>query len=93
MSNGDFVKGYLCIGTYYVASIPSTGHYLKRLRASIGQIWHILTFLSVLFILRLSRPIFSYLHAAAVNTKFIPQKLMSNFLMHYYLKLCSIFVG
>ena len=77
MSNGDFVKGYLCIGTYYVASIPSTGHYLKRLRASIGQIWHILTFLSVLFILRLSRPIFSYLHAAAVNTKFISQKLIS----------------
>ena len=53
---GDFVKGYLCIGTYYVASIPSTGHYLKRLRASIGQIWHILTFLSVLF--RLRCPIF-----------------------------------
>ena len=79
MSNGDFVKGYLCIGTYYVASIPSTGHYLKRLRASIGQIWHILTFLSVLFILRLrlSRPIFSYHHAAAVNTKFISQKLIS----------------
>ena len=74
MSNGDFVKGYLCIGTYYVASIPSTGHYLKRLRASIGQIWHILTFLSVLF--RLRRPIFSYLLAAAVNTKFISQKLI-----------------
>ena len=68
---------------YYVASIPSTGHYLKRLRASIGQIWHILTFLlSVLF--RMRRPIFSYLLAAAVNTKFISQKLISKiFLMHF----------
>ena len=57
------------------ASIPSTGHYLKRLRASIGQIWHILTFLSVLFILaiRLRRPIFSYLLAAGVNTELISQ--------------------
>ena len=53
------------------ASIPSTGHYLKRLRASIGQIWHILTFLSVLF--RLRRPIFSYLLAAGVNTELISQ--------------------
>ena len=53
------------------ASIPSTGHYLKRLRASIGQIWYILTFLSVLF--RLRRPIFSYLLAAGVYTELIYQ--------------------
>ena len=90
MSNGDFVKGYLCIGTYYVASIPSTGHYLKRLRASIGQIWHILTFLSVLF--RLLRPIFSYLLAAAVISH-ISEIYIKFFDAFYHLRLCLISVG